>query len=81
MGSFCQPSFLCEKIDELLPVLRSHGKFSHLLNPLHPVSLKVTGSSPPHSTSCYVVNLTTFTFYLVNGAVRLCLLGEAILGG
>lgn len=62
MGSFCQPSFLCEKIDELLPVLRSHGKFSHLLNPLHPVSLKVTGSSPPHSTSCYEVNLDDLYF-------------------
>ena len=62
VGSFCQPSFLCEKIDELLPVLRSYGKFSHLVNPLHPVSLTVTASSPPHSTSCCEINLDDLYF-------------------
>jgi len=62
VGSFCQPSFLCEKIDELLPVLRSYGKFNHLVNPLHPVSLTVTVSSPPHSTSCCEINLDDLYF-------------------
>ena len=62
VGSFCQPSFLCEKIAELLPVLRSYGKFSHPVNALHPVSLTVTASSPHHSTSCCEINLDDLYF-------------------
>lgn len=62
VGSFCQPSFLCEKIAELLPVLRSYGKFSHPVNALHPVSLTDTASSPPHSTSCCEINLDDLYF-------------------
>ena len=61
MGSSCQPSFLCEKIGELHPALRSYGKFGLLLDTLLPVSI-VTASSPSHSPSCYEINLDNLDF-------------------